>query len=236
MKKKLSIIMAAYNEAKTVKSVIEHTKKADIGDYNKEIIVVDDGSTDGTTGIIKEISGIKKIILTSNRGKGGALKEGMRHATGDYVIFHDADGEYDPSDFKYMLPLMESGLVGVVIGSRFLGRKQHWFGNKKNVIYLNLFGNIVLKTLWNILFFDNLTDIYPCYKLMRLKDLKELTIHADGFVFDLELLLKLKKEKKVFVEVPIHYRYRDYSEGKKIGIRDGLISVFYLLKYRLFND
>ncbi len=235
MKKALSIIMPVYNEKNTVAGAIEHTKKADIGDYNREIIVVDDGSTDGSAELIKRIGGVKKVFMPKNGGKGRALREGIKHATGDYIVFHDADMEYEPADFKYMLPLMESGLADIVIGSRFCGRKQHLFGGKKNVIFTNYVGNMVIKWVWNFLYHHNLTDVYPCYKLMRLSDLKEITIKADRFVFDLEMMLKLKKKGKVFVEVPIHFKYRDYKEGKKIGMGVGFISLWYMLWHRFFD-
>lgn len=235
MKKTLSIIMPVYNEKSTVVEAIEHTKNVDIGDYNREIIVVDDGSTDGSVELIKRIDGVKKVFMPRNGGKGRALREGIRHATGDYVVFHDADLEYEPADFRYILPLMESGLVDVVIGSRFLGRKQYLFGSRKNVIFINYVGNMVIKWVWNFLYRHNLTDVYPCYKLMRLSDLKELTIKADSFVFDIEMMLKLKKKGKVFVEVPIHFKYRGYREGKKIGMSAGFQSIWYMFKYRFFD-
>lgn len=234
MRKILSIIIPVYNERNTVVEAVQQAKKADIGDYGREIIVVDDGSRDGSTGLIRGIAGIKSVLKPKNGGKGSALKEGIRHATGHYVVFHDADLEYEPGDFGYMLPLMESGLVDVVIGSRFLGRKQHLFGRRKNVLFMNYVGNMAIKWLWNILYRHNLTDVYPCYKLMRLTDLKSLQIGADGFSFDLEMMVKLKRRGKVFVEVPIHFRHRDYSAGKKIGMKDGLISVWCLLWHRLF--
>ena len=235
MKKTLSIIMPVYNEKNTVVEAIEHTKKVDIGNYNKEIIVVDDGSTDGSAGMIKGIGGIKKVLMPVNVGKGRALKEGIKLATGDYVVFHDTDLEYEPGDFKYMLPVLESGLADVIIGSRFIGRKQHLFGSRKNVIFTNYVGNMVIKWVWNFLYHHNLTDVYPCYKLMRLTDLKELVVRADRFVFDLEMMLKLKKKGKVFVEVPIHFKHRDYKAGKKIGMSVGFISLWYMLRYRFFD-
>ena len=235
MRKTLSIIMPVYNEKGTVVEAIEHTKKANIGAYDREIIVVDDGSADGSAELIRKISGVKKVLLPQNRGKGAALREGIKHATGDYVVFHDADLEYEPADFRHMLPLMESGLVDVVIGSRFVGRRQHLFGSRKNVIFTNYVGNMVIKWVWNFLYHHNLTDVYPCYKLMRLSDLKELTIKADRFIFDLEMMLKLKKKGKVFIEVPIHFKYRGYKEGKKIGMSVGFQSIWYMLKYRFFD-
>lgn len=235
MKKTLSIIMPAYNEKNTAVQAIEQTKKADIGDYNKEIIVVDDGSTDGTSELIKNTTGIKKLLLEKNRGKGGALKEGIRLATGDYIVFHDADLEYDPNDFKYMLPIMDSGLADIIIGSRFIGRKQIMFGKNKNVLFLNYVGNMMIKWAWNLLYHHNLTDIYPCYKMMRLSDLKAINIKASGFVFDLEMMLKLKRQGKTYVEVPIHFRHRDYKAGKKIGMKVGFISLWYILWHRFLD-
>lgn len=235
MKKTLSIIMPAYNEKNTAAQAIEQAKNADIGDYSKEIIVVDDGSTDGTREIILKAEGVRKVLMPKNRGKGAALKEGIKQATGEYVVFHDSDMEYDPNDFKYMLPLMESHLVDVVIGSRFIGRKQILFGKGKNVLFLNYIGNMIIKWAWNILYRHSLTDVYPCYKMMRLSDLKQLDIKADGFVFDLEMMLKLKRKGKVYVEVPIHFRHRDYKAGKKIGMKVGFISLWYVLRYRFFD-
>lgn len=235
MKKTLSIVIPAYNEKNTAVQAIEQTKKADIGNYNKEIIVVDDGSTDGTSELIKNVTGVKKLLLEKNRGKGGALKEGIRLATGDYIVFHDADLEYDPNDFKYMLPILESGLADVIIGSRFVGRKQVMLGKNKNVLFLNYAGNMVIKWAWNLLYRHNLTDIYPCYKMMRLSDLKSINIKASGFVFDLEMMLKLKRKGKIYVEVPIHFRHRDYKAGKKIGMKVGFISLWYILWHRFLD-
>ena len=235
MKKTLTIIMPVYNEKNTVVEAVEHAKKVGIGDYNREIIVVDDGSTDGSAELIRKLGGVKKVVLEKNRGKGGALKEGIKQATGYYIVFHDADLEYEPGDFKYMLPVLDSGLADVVIGSRFVGRKQYIFGSRKNVILRNYLGNIIIKWVWNVLYSHNLTDIYPCYKVMRLADLKELRIKADGFVFDLEMMLKLKKKGKVFVEVPIHFRYRGYEAGKKIGMGVGFQSIWYMFWYRFFD-
>ncbi len=235
MRKTLSIIIPAYNEKSTVLQAIERVKKADIGNYGKEIIVVDDGSRDGTRELIAKAAGVKKILLERNRGKGGALKEGIRHATGDYVVFQDADLEYDPGDFRHMLPLMESGLVGVVIGSRFLGRKQVLFGKNRNIIFHHYVGNMVLKIAWNLLYTNCMSDAYPCYKIMRLRDLKELNLRCNGFDFDLELIAKLRKKGLAFVDVPIHFKPRGFEEGKKIGIRDGFASLFSLVRYRLFD-
>ena len=235
MEKTLTIIMPAYNEKNTVLQAIEQAKNADIGSYKKEIIVVDDGSTDGTRELISKAEGVRKALMPKNRGKGAALKEGIKQATGDYVVFHDSDMEYDPNDFKYMLPLMESNLADVVIGSRFIGRKQILFGKGKNVLLLNYVGNMIIKWAWNILYSHNLTDVYPCYKMMRLSDLKELNVKADGFVFDLEMMLKLKRKGKVYVEIPINFRHRDYKAGKKMGMKVGFISLWYILWHRFFD-
>lgn len=234
--KTLSIIIPVYNEPNTIGQVIDYVKSVDIGPYTKEIIVVDDGSTDGTADVVRARTDVQTILLEKNKGKGGALKEGIKKATGEYIIFQDADREYDPADFKYMLPLMESGLCDIIIGSRFKGRKQYLFGKKKNVVTFSYIGNMILKTLWNVLYQDNLTDVYPCYKLMKLADLTSVTVHADRFVYDLEMMIKLRKKGKVFVEVPIHFKARDYSQGKKIRAKDGFISIWYLIWYRFFNN
>jgi glycosyltransferase involved in cell wall biosynthesis len=235
MKKTLSIIMPAYNEKNTILQAIERVKKADIGDYSKEIIVVDDGSMDGTRELIDKVSGIKKILLEKNRGKGGALKEGIMQATGDYAVFQDADLEYNPENFKYMLPLMDSELVGVVIGSRFLGRKQILFGKNRNIIFHHFIGNMGITFAWNILYGTNITDAFPCYKIMRLKDLKSLELKCNRFDFDLEMTAKLRKKGLTFVDVPIEFNHRDFDEGKKIGIKDGFSAIFSMIKYR-FSD
>lgn len=236
MKKTLSIVIPAYNEKDTIMQVLERVKTADIGPYDKEIIVVDDGSKDGTRELLAKASGVKKIFQPKNGGKGAALKEGIKQATGDYIIFHDADMEYDPEDFKYMLPLMESELVDVVIGSRFIGRKQIVFGKNKNVVLSNLLGNMALRTAFNIIYMTRFSDIYPCYKMIRLADLKGLQLKESGFAFDLEMIIKLLKKGKVFVDVPVHYHHRGYHQGKKIRpLRDGIRSMAAILKYRIFD-
>ncbi|PIN75608.1 glycosyl transferase [Candidatus Woesearchaeota archaeon CG10_big_fil_rev_8_21_14_0_10_37_12] len=230
--KTLSIIIPVYNEEKTLQKVLDYVRKVDIGPYKKEVIVVDDGSKDKSREILKKEKEFKIIFHKKNKGKGGAVKTGIEKAAGDYIVFHDADLEYDPADFKYMLPLMETDLVDIVIGSRFKGRPQYCFGKKKNVILLSYLGNMLLKWVWNILYKDNLSDTCPCYKLMRLKDLKSIKVNADGFVFDLEMMIKLRKKGKVFVEVPIHFKHRTFEEGKKIGAKDGWISLWYLIWFR----
>jgi glycosyltransferase involved in cell wall biosynthesis len=235
MKKTLTIVMPAYNEKNTVLQAIDRAKKADIGNYGKEIIVVDDGSKDGTRELIAKVPGIKKILLGKNLGKGGALKEGISQATGDYIVFQDADLEYNPEDFKYMLPLMESPLVGLVIGSRFLGRKQIPFGRNRNVLFFNYIGNMGITIAWNVLYGTNLTDAFPCYKIIRLKDLKSINLRSNRFDFDLEMTAKLRKKGLTFVEVPIGFSHRDTRQGKKIGIKDGFAALFSMIKYRIFD-
>lgn len=234
--KLLSIVIPAYNEIETIRQVLDYIKTVNIGNYDKEIIVVDDGSKDGTREILKQEKDVKVLFNPKNLGKGGAVKEGIKHATGDYIVFQDADLEYDPADFKYMLPLMESGLVDVVIGTRFKGRKYTIFGKDKNIVLRSYLANKFFAWFWNILYNDNLTDVWPCYKIMQLSDLKKLNLPSNGFVFDLEMMIKLRKQGKTFFEAPIHFNPRGYAEGKKIKTRDALISIWYMIWYRIFNS
>ena len=134
-----------------------------------------------------------------------------------------------------MLPIMESGLCDVVIGTRFKGRKYIFLGKNKNIVMRSYLANKFFVYFWNLLYWDNLSDVWPCYKIMRLSDLKELTLVSNRFEFDLEMMIKLRKKGKVFVETPIHFKPRTYQEGKKIKARDGIVSIWYMIWYRFFN-
>ena len=233
---KLSIIIPAYNERQTIEDIIELVHQAPIDapvEVEKEILVVDDGSTDGTREILQELAqkypDIKVFMHERNQGKGAAIRTALQHATGDYIVIQDADLEYDPREFGVLLrPLLE-GKADVVYGSRFLGPHRaflfvHYLGNK----FLNLITNILYDTI--------LTDMETCYKMFRADVIKDIPLHARGFEFEPEVTAKvLKRGYRVF-EVPISYSGRDFEEGKKIHPwKDGLRALWTLIKYRFVD-
>jgi len=226
--KKLSIIIPAYNEAPTVKELIKQVKNLNLKKIQKEIIVVDDASTDGTKTIIQAQTGVKTVYLTNNQGKGAAVRAGLTKATGDYVIIQDADLEYDPRDILKLIKPVLDKKAEVVYGSRFLGPH-------KNMLFWHLMGNKFLSFLANLLFNTTLSDMEVCYKLMPTKILKSLKIKNDRFGFDPEITAKILKQGIRIYEVPISYSGREFHEGKKITWRDGLKAIYILLRYRLFN-
>jgi len=226
--KKLSIIIPAYNEKPTIRKLVSQVKRLNLGKIKKEIILVDDGSTDGTTQIINKITLCKKVILKNNLGKGGAIKAGLKLVTGDYTIIQDADLEYDPNDIKALIKPIKNKKAEVVYGSRFLGPH-------KNMLFWHLVGNKVLSLLANILYNTTLSDMEVCYKLFPTKLLKSLKLQQLGFSFDPEVTVKVLKQGIRIYEVPISYCGREFHEGKKITWKDGLSVVYILFKYRLFN-
>lgn len=223
---KLSIIIPSYNEAATVVKTIKRVQAVKLKAVKKEIIVVDDGSTDGSKAKLKKLRGIKTIFLTRNQGKGAAIRAGLKQTTGDYVLIQDADLEYDPQDIPALLKPVLTGKAEVIYGSRFIGPH-------KNMLFWHWVGNQLLSLVTNFLFNTTLSDMEVGYKLIPAKLLKSLKLEANRFGFEPEVTAKILKLGVRIFEVPISYAGREFSEGKKITWQDGLESFYLLWKYRL---
>lgn len=222
--------MPVYNEVDTIEEIISRVKSAAM---DKEIIVIDDFSTDGTRERLEEIihsqDNIKVLYHNRNKGKGAALRTGFASLTGDVVIIQDADLEYDPVDYPRLLEPIIDGRADVVYGSRFLG------GPHRVLFFWHYVGNKFLTLLSNALTNLNLTDIETCYKVFRSKILKNIDFKSNRFGFEPEFTAKVAKMKLRIYEVPISYSGRTYSEGKKITWKDGLMALFQIIWYRLFD-
>lgn len=223
---KLSVIIPSFNEAATVREAIKRVQAVNLAPVKKEIIVVDDGSTDGTKKILSKIGGVTKISLKQNQGKGAAIKAGLKRATGGYVLIQDADLEYDPVDIPALLKPVLTGKAEVVYGSRFLGPH-------RNMLFWHWVGNQLLSLLTNLLFNTTLSDMEVGYKLIPTPLIKSLKIESDRFGFEPEVTAKILKRGIRIFEVPISYAGREFNEGKKITWKDGLQAFFLLWKYRL---
>ncbi|RJP28952.1 MAG: glycosyltransferase family 2 protein [Candidatus Omnitrophota bacterium] len=220
----LSVIVPVFNESKTIRQVIEKIQRIDI---DKEIIVVDDGSTDGTMGIISELKllNLKVIYHSSNRGKGAAFKSGLSNATGDYVLIQDADLEYNPEDYRKLISaIKDCADESLVLGVRFLGGYQGLFFHR--------LGNKALTGFLNLLYSSRLNDYATCYKLASRKTFLNLDLKANGFDIDVEIVCNAIKRKLRIIEVPVSYIPRSYKEGKKIRLNDAFWAIFYMIKYR----
>lgn len=230
---KLSIIIPTFNESKTLPEVLARVFAVELTEMEKEVIVVDDCSTDNTQEVLKQLAlnyPIKILRHGKNLGKGRALRSGFAQAGGDYVLVQDADLEYDPQDYKLLVkPVMEHG-ADVVFGSRFSANASH-----RVLYYWHSVGNSILTTLSNIFTNLNLTDMETCYKLIRKSFLDKIQLKQDRFGFEPEITAKLAKIKGVkFYEVGISYNGRTYEEGKHIGWRDGLKALWCIIRYNLF--
>jgi glycosyltransferase involved in cell wall biosynthesis len=228
----LSVLIPVYNEVNTLLKIIDRVRDVDI---TKEIIVVDDGSTDGTRELMSsKIEGhypdVKVFYHPQNRGKGAAIRTAIGQATGDYLIVQDADLEYDPRDYHTLLEPLLDGRADVVFGSRFLGGGAH-----RVHLFWHRLGNGVLTLLSNMLTNLNLTDMEVCYKVFKREVLQGLNLRCDRFDFEPEVTAKVAKKHYRIYEVPISYSGRDYEEGKKIGWRDGVQAIWTIIKYRFFD-
>ncbi|KZR90671.1 glycosyltransferase family 2 protein [Synechococcus sp. MIT S9508] len=225
----LSIIIPCYNEKNTIKELLEAVNKSPLSE--KEIIVVDDGSNDGTRDVLKSISDqqdIKVIFHKENRGKGAALRTGFQSATGDICIVQDADLEYDPREYSLVIDPIIQGKADVVFGSRFQSGRPH-----RVVYFWHRIGNGILTLLSNIFTDLNLTDMETCYKAFKTEIIQSIRIQEDRFGFEPEITAKISKKNLRIYEVGISYYGRTYAEGKKIGWKDGIRAIYCILKYNL---
>jgi glycosyltransferase involved in cell wall biosynthesis len=221
----LSVVMPAYNERETIEEMIRRVLAVPL---RIELIVVDDGSKDGTRDILAALARelpIKLILQPSNAGKGSALRRGFQEVTGDLVVIQDADLEYSPEEFPELISLICEGRADVVYGSRFLGRHRVF-------LFTHYAGNRLLTLITNVLYNTMLTDMETCYKVMRTEVLRSMTLDSNGFGIEPELTAKIFKRQYRVYEVPITYDGRNYDEGKKITWRDGVVALWVLLKYR----
>ena len=227
--RKLSIIMPVYNEESTVNEILSRVERVKLDGWKKEIIVVDDGSGDGTRKVLKDWEQkVKVLYKTKNEGKGSALAAGLAQATGEVVLIQDADLEYDPNDYPVLLKPFENDHINVVYGSRFLG-------SHLSTMFIYAQGNKFVTMITNILFNTNITDMETGFKVFRRSALEGITIHARRFDVEPELTVKVLKRGYQIYEVPIAYFGRTFDEGKKLTWRDGVIALWVLIKYRFVN-
>ena len=223
---KLSILIPAYNEAKTIAEVLEKVLAQNYAGWDKEIIVINDASRDSTAQKVQPFLGqIKYIEHSANQGKGAAIKTGMEVMTGNAVVVQDADLEYDPADIQKLLDALGNRADMVVYGSRNLNPARRGYSHY-------VIGSKILDGLVNLFFGAKLTDVYTCYKLFPAEIIKKINIESRGFELEMELTVKTLKMGYKIKEVPIHYYPRKFQEGKKIRARDGLKGIWTLLKYR----
>jgi glycosyltransferase involved in cell wall biosynthesis len=224
---KLSVIIPVYNEAGTILEIIQRVKEAP---FEKEIIVVDDSSTDGTASLLKgNNEGIKPLFHDRNKGKGAAIRTALPHITGEIAIIQDADLEYHPSEYPRLISPILNGVADVVYGSRFQG------GTHRVLYFWHSVGNNVVTTLSNMFTNLNLSDMETGYKVFRSEVLKKIKIESNRFGFEPEITAKIAKMGCRIYEVPISYWGRDYSEGKKINWKDGLAALYWIIKFNIFR-
>lgn len=220
----LSVVMPVYNERETIEGMIARVLAAPM---RLELIVVDDGSNDGTTEILRDLQKKHsfKLFHKENGGKGSALRRGFQEVKGDLVVIQDADTEYSPEEFPELIELICQGRADVVYGSRFLGRHRVF-------LFTHYLGNLFLTFLTNVLYNTMLTDMETCYKAMRVEVLRSFRLESNGFGIEPEMTAKIFKRGYRVYEVPITYDGRGYDEGKKITWRDGVVALWVLVKYR----
>lgn len=232
---KLSIVIPVYNEVNTLEEIIRRVRTVDVG-LEKEIVLVDDYSTDGTRDLYAKIAAdgsavpARVFMHEKNMGKGAALRTGFEHVTGDIVLIQDADLEYDPQDYPALLKPILDGKADVVYGSRFVGGEAH-----RVLFFWHMVANKFLTTLSNMMTNLNLTDMETCYKVFRREVLDGIRIKSNRFAFEPEITAKVAKGRWRVYEVGISYAGRDYDEGKKITAWDGVKALGAILRFRFFN-
>jgi glycosyltransferase involved in cell wall biosynthesis len=227
--RKLSVIVPVYNERNTVVEILRRMRAVDLP-VDREFVVVDDGSTDGTRAVLTQLgdSTVKIVTHPRNRGKGAAIRTALEHVTGDLVLIQDADLEYDPDDWSKLLAPVLKGRAVVVYGSRFTG--EH-----RNMLFLHWAGNRALSLVTNLLYNTTLSDMETCYKLFDRKVLDRITLKSEKFDFEPEVTAKVLRQGVRIYEVPISYAGREFEEGKKITWRDGFAALIALVKYRFVD-
>jgi dolichol-phosphate mannosyltransferase len=233
MAKKISIIIPVFNEEKTILNIVEKVQKVKIFDLTKEIIIVNDASTDKTKEIIQSlILKNKNIIFIENEknlGKGASIRKGFEHSSGDYLVIQDADLEYNPQDLRKLIKPILDEEIEVVYGSRLLGKitgfqiSSHYYGNK------------ILSFITSVLYKQKITDMETCYKMMKKEVLEGINLKANKFDIEPEITAKIIKKGYKIKEIPIDYNARSFIEGKKINWKDGLFALNTLVKYRFFD-
>jgi glycosyltransferase involved in cell wall biosynthesis len=229
--RKLSVIVPVFNERNTLVEIVRRMRSVELPEgIETEIVVVDDGSTDGTRDVLRQLgdSTVRVVMHGRNQGKGTAVRTGLQHTTGDYVLIQDADLEYDPDDWPRLVNPVLRGKARVVYGSRFTGER-------RNMLFLHWIGNRFLSLATNVLYNTTLSDMETCYKLIDRELLAGIELRSERFEIEPEITAKILKRGIRIYEVPISYTGREFDEGKKITWRDGLTALFTLVKYR-FRD
>ncbi|MET0488420.1 MAG: glycosyltransferase family 2 protein [Candidatus Rokuibacteriota bacterium] len=226
---RFSVVIPVYNERGTIEKLLARVQAVPL---DKEIVVVDDGSTDGTRELLARLTAdgaVRVFLQDHNRGKGAALRRGFAEARGAVILIQDADLEYDPRDYPGLLGPIDRGEADVVYGSRFLG------GPHRVLLFWHYVGNRLLTTLSNVFTNLNLSDVWTCYKVFRAEVLRDITLREDRFGFEAEVTAKIARGRWRIYEVPISYHGRTYAEGKKITWKDGIRGVWCTVRYGLFS-
>lgn len=229
--KKITVLIPIFNEVNTLKQILQKVEEASFCGLEKEIILIDDYSSDGTREMLQEFHDKYKVFYhDKNLGKGAALRTGFEHVTGDIVVIQDADLEYDPEDYEPLIKLILDGKADVSYGSRLSGGKP-----SRSFMFTHLLGNKLLTLMTNILYNTTLTDMETCYKAFKTEFIKGIQIKSNRFDFEPEITAKVLKRGARLYELPISYYGREYDEGKKITWKDGIHAIFALIKFRFVD-